>query len=107
MNIQKLFKKTKGKKCESCRGSGFRWGWWTLVITLPLSILLDFLAQALPIAIFILLLLFGLSFYANTFIYLFYGVTAIFGLPLIWYGTKMIFPKCTKCNGLGQIAGDV
>jgi len=107
MKVSNLFKKTKGQKCAVCKGSGFRWGWWTLIITIPLQVLLDGLSQLLPFVILLLLFLCGLTYYTQTFTALFYALCLVVGVPLVWYGCKFIFPICSVCSGRGRVGNDV
>lgn len=96
-------KKAQGAKCVDCRGTGLRWGWWTILITLPIQVIIEGLIMALPWLVLIGLLVVGYSVYAQNFMFVFYMVCAVAGFFLVHYGVKAMFPACIKCGGKGRM----
>jgi hypothetical protein len=90
-------------RCGECRGTGLRWAWWTYLITLPLQMMIEVLSALLPFVILIGLLLAGLSVYSAKFTILFYFFCAVAAFILLYYGMKMVFPRCSECSGRGFI----
>jgi hypothetical protein len=106
MTIQRLFKKTKGKKCGICKGLGFKWGWRTLYITLPLS-LIELFVELIPKTVFVFLLWVGICVDLGKFEYPFYVLSTLIVLPFIWFEIKRKSPECPNCSCSGQPDGDV
>jgi hypothetical protein len=95
-------KRVKRTKCSDCRGTGLRWGWWTILITLPLGMLLEVVLHLIPLIVLFILIVVGIAFYSNKFEILYYLITFCIAVPAIWYGTKLIFPRCRSCDGKGS-----
>jgi cytochrome b len=77
-----------------------RWGWWTLLITLPLQMLIDVTVQFLPWIIIAALLFIGISILSGEFMVLYYALVAVVAIPLVWFGCKACVPKCANCGGV-------
>lgn len=97
----------KDARCAACRGTGLKWGWWTLLLALPIEMLAEIFFMAVPLLILVLLLLLGFSVYSNSFTVLYYAITLSLAAVAGWYVLHWAYPKCPACGGKGRIEGKV
>ncbi len=94
-------------KCNACNGTGQRWGWWTPLITLPLSILLEITIQLLPWVVLLIVFFVGISIYSSYFEPLVWFLTMVVAGCVIYFGFKGISPRCLSCDGTGARSNEV
>lgn len=56
----------------------------------------------IPWVVMALLIVVGIAMFSDRFLILYYLMGAMIGLPLAWYGMKLVLPKCRICGGKGK-----
>ncbi len=111
MKWLKKHKRPEGaRKCSRCKDTGLRWGWWTILVTYPLSILYDLVIWLFFIAAAIFFFIAALNWDSISFQSIMYAAATItlivIGSILIWLVPLWMFPKCFDCTGKGYKEGE-